>query len=116
MAAFPVPKCLAETAPREGGVRGWIVTLLGDRGDLARRHGRRHRQRRPSLARADAGLAIGVGAAFRHQPWKGKGLLPGDSSAAGDIRRDMRGAAVGNGAAAGHRRMEGVRRVDGDPA
>jgi hypothetical protein len=34
MAAFPVPRCLAETAPREGGVRGWIVTLPGIVGTL----------------------------------------------------------------------------------
>jgi hypothetical protein len=34
MAAFPVPRCLAETAPREGGVRGWIVTLQGIVGTL----------------------------------------------------------------------------------
>jgi hypothetical protein len=116
MAVFPVPGYLAETAAREGGVRDWVVTLPGDRGGLARGHGRRHRQRHLSLARADAGLAIGADAAFRHQPWKGKGLLAGDSSATGDIRRHVRGAAVGNGAAAGHRRLEGVRRVDGDPA
>ena len=34
MAVFPVPRCLAETAPREDGVRGWIVTVPGIVGTL----------------------------------------------------------------------------------
>jgi hypothetical protein len=88
MAAFPVPRCLAETAPREGGVCGWIVTLPGIVGTL-RAAMSAAPSTTPSLARADAGLAIGAGAAFRHQPWKGKGLLPGDSGRrrphAGDV-------------------------------
>jgi hypothetical protein len=72
MAAFPVPRCLAETAPREDGVRDWVVTLPGGSWGPCAPPWSAPPSTTPSLARADVGLAIGAGAAFRHQPWKGK--------------------------------------------
>ena len=97
-------------------MRDWIVTLPGIVGTLRAAMVGGTVNDAPPWRAPMPGWPSAPAWPFGTSRWKGKGLLPGDSSAAGDICRHVRGAAVGNGAASWHRRMEGVRRVDGDPA